>query len=69
MVDLNDVSVDYVCMYTMDKLYHTDGFAMHFLSTQTTTMYVEQTGALQYRVARWYIFIPKIPIWVTFGVP
>jgi hypothetical protein len=22
-----------------------------------------------HRVARWYIFIPKIPIWVNYGVP
>jgi hypothetical protein len=23
----------------------------------------------KFRVARWYIFIPKIPIWVYFGEP
>jgi hypothetical protein len=34
------------------------------VSTTLTTSYIQQS----IRVARWYIFKPKIPIWVNFGV-
>jgi hypothetical protein len=29
----------------------------------------ETTGELGNRVARWFVFNPKIPIWVNFGGP
>jgi hypothetical protein len=63
------VSISFVCMQVFPFLCSLFGHGNGTPDSSCVCMSVKSNDLVRRRAARWFLFKPKIPIWVNFGGP